>query len=292
MSNPINLFDYDADWALTENFLTPKSTPGYLTKEEVVAFFGTLGVDGVELKDEYWGNSSASQVKKLASDAGLPIFTYWSARDLVLPPDQQQAIVKHIHSLLDKTAEMGCKFASIVPALAKQGIPLSEQRAWLIEGLRQCAQYGGSIGLTLICENCDWDPIRPLMGRGADCRDICAAVDSPHFQLVYDVGAPLFVGEDPLATLPEMIPYAANVHLKNFRPVGSDEKVERYMVANGGQRYTGTLLDEGIVDIEAIVSQLHRVGYDGCFLIEYQGEDDPRSALRHNVDYLKRLLGK
>ena len=290
MRNAINLFDYCADWALKENFLTPRSTPGYLTREDVIAFFGTLGVDGVELKDEYWGTASAAHVKQLTSDTGLPIFTYWSARDLALPPDQQQAVVNDVRALLKKTVEMGSKIGSIVPALAKQGIPLSEQRSWLVEGLRQCAEYGGSIGLTLTCENCDWDPIRPLMGRASQCREICEAVDSPYFRLVYDVGAPLSVGEDPLATLQEMMPYAVNVHLKNFRRLGENEKVERYMEANDGQRYTGTLLDEGVVDIPAVVSELHRSGYEGCFLIEYQGEDDPRLALRHNLDYLKGLL--
>ena len=275
MRHAINLFDYDADWALKEDFITPRSTPGYLTREEILTFIGTLGVDGVELKDEYWGNCSAAHVKKLASDAGLPIFTYWSTRDLALPPDQQRAVVNGVRALLEKTAEMDSPYSSIIPALAKQGIPLSEQRAWLVEGLRQCAEYGGSVGLTLTSENCDWDPIRPLMGRGSQCREICEAVDSPHFRLVYDVGAPLFVGENPLDTLGEMIPYAVNVHLKNFRLLGSDEKVERYIQADDGRRFTGTVLDKGVVDIQAVVSELHRAGYEGSFLIEYQGEDDP-----------------
>ena len=292
MRNAINLFDYDADWALKEDFLTPRSTPGYLTREEVIAFFGTLEIDEVELKDEYWGKCSAAYIKQVTSEAGLPISTYWAARDLALPPDQQQAVVKGVCALMDKISEMGARYTSLVPALAKQGIPLSEQRDWLVEGLRQCAEYGGSIGLTLSCEDCDWDPIRPLMGGGRECREICEAVDSPHFRLVYDVGAPLFVGEDPLVTLREMMPYATNVHLKNYRPISPNEKVGRYLDANDGQRYTGALLDQGIVDIPAIVSELHRLGYDGPLLIEYQGEEDPRTALRYNLDYLKGLLAK
>ncbi len=290
MPHSITLFDYNADWALKENFLDPRSIPGYLTREEVLAFFGALGVAGAELSDDYWADCSAAQLKQLASDAGIAIFSYLFNTDLAVPSDQRRAVIDRVRSMLDRTAEMGAGFAFVLPLLTKQGIPLEEQRAWLVEGLRESAEHAGSVGVTIIFENCDWLPIRPLMGRGRDCVEICKAVDSPHFRLICDVGAPIFVEEDSLATLHEMIPYAAHVHLKNFRPLGSDEKVQRYIEADGGRRYYGTVLDAGIMDIKKIVSELHRLGYEQSLLIEYQGEDDPRPALEHNLEYLKGLL--
>lgn len=292
MPNPITLFDYNADWALKENFIEPKPTPGYLTREDVLAFFGTLSVDGVELRHDYWKDCSAAHLKQLAEDAGVPIFSYLFDDDLAVPPDQRPPVVDRVRSLLDRTVEMGARFAFFLPLLAKQGIPLEEQRGWVVDGLGQCAEHAGSADVTLICENCDWEPIRPLMGRGKDCRDICAAVDSPHFRLICDVGAPLFVLEDPVETLRVMAPYAAHIHLKNFRLVAPDEKSQRYREADDGQSYTGTVLDGGIVDIETIVSELRRLGYEGSLLIEYQGVDDPREPLRHNVECLKNLLSQ
>jgi hypothetical protein len=35
---------------------------------------------------------------------------------------------------------------------------------------------------------------------------------------------------------------------------------------------------------------LKRLNYDGYFLIEYQGEDDPRTAVTHNIEVLSQLL--
>ncbi len=291
MTNPITLFDYNTDWVLKEYSIEPGSGPGYLTREEVLAFYGTQPVDGMEIRHDYWRDCSPAHLKQLASDAGSPIFSYLFDTDLAVPPDMRPAVVDRVRFLLDRTAEMGAQYAFVLPVMAKQGLPLDDQRGWLADGLRECAEYGGSIGVMMICENCDWAPIRPLMGKAADCRDLCVTVDSPHFRLIADVGAPLFVEEDSLEALRTMLPYAAHVHLKNFRAVASDEKVQRVIQANSGQRYTGTLLDAGIVDIKAVVAELRSFGYEGALMVEYQGEDDPRPALEHNIKYLKGLLG-
>lgn len=292
MSNPITLFDYNTDFVLKDYAIEARTTPGYLTREEVLAFYGTQPVDGMEIRHDYWKDCSPGHLKKLASEAGLPIFSYLFDTDLALPPDQRPPVVDRVRSLLDRTAEMGARYAFVLPVMAKQGLPLDDQRGWLVDGLRESAEHGGSVGVTVISENCDWGPIRPLMGRGADCRDVCAKVDSPHFRLIADVGAPLFVEEDSLDALRTMLPYAAHVHLKNFRAVGAEENVHRFIEANSGQRYTGTLLDAGIVDIKAVVSELRSSGYEGALMVEYQGEDDPRPALEHNLEYLKGLLGE
>ena len=128
------------------------------------------------------------------------------------------------------------------------------------------------------------------MGRGIDCRDICAHVSSPAFRLTYDSAACVFVGDDSLSTLEEMSPYIAHVHLKNLRLLARHEHPDRSREADDGKRYTGTTLDSGIIPLDTIVMQLKRIGYTGYLQIEYQGEDDPRVALRHNVEYLRDLL--
>ncbi len=49
MSNRISLSDYNADWAYNGAFQEPREHPGYLTREDLVAYYGQLGVDGIEL---------------------------------------------------------------------------------------------------------------------------------------------------------------------------------------------------------------------------------------------------
>src|SRR5437016_5642251 len=93
--NKISLSDYNADWAYKEHFQHSRSHEGYLTREEVVAFYGTLGVEGIEYTHCYWADLPASYAKKLASDAGLSVVCYVFEVDLVQPPSLIQRAIEN-----------------------------------------------------------------------------------------------------------------------------------------------------------------------------------------------------
>ena len=291
---PIRLtcVDYNSDWALKERFFHPKPVPGYLTREEVIAFFGSLGLAGVELMHAYWDDYSPAKLKALTADAGLPIVSYIIFVDLIAPRTERRPALDAAFALLDRTAELGAPYTMLIAATQPSDAPLSQQRGWLAEGLRACAEHAAKVGVTVLAENIDFPPLRPLMGRGADCRDLCAAVASPTFRLIFDVCATVFVDEDPLDALQVMWPYVAHVHVKNCRQLPIGENAARALAAADGQRYAGADLDRGVIDIPLIVRELRRLKYDGHLLFEYQGEADPRVSMPHNLAYLRRLLSE
>ena len=290
MNYRINLTDYNSDWALKERYVDPREIDGYLSLEDVVASYASLGIDEVELMHAYWEDCSPAYVKKIWADAGLPIFSYIFFVDLALPAQARQQAIDTAFRLIDRTAELGASHAMLIPAEVKPHIPRQEQRSWLIEGLRRVAEYGDEVEVTLLSENCEYPPIRSLMGRGSDCCSICREVDSPGFRLIYDACCSVFVGENPIKTLHDMEPYITHVHLKNYTPVASDENVLRYRVSDSGQRYAGCLLNEGVSNIPEILAELKQLDYAGDLLLEYQGEVDPREALPANIEYLRGLL--
>ena len=290
MRNRITLTDYDGDWALREGYQEPRSKAGFLTREELVRSYGILGVDGIQITHFYWRECSPAYVRNLVTECGLPIVCHLFEGDLTLPASDRQPSLDCVFSLLDRTVELGAPLAMIIPAFVKEGVPLEEQRSWLIEGLRLCAEHAESLGLTLLTENFDDPPAWPLMSRGAACREICAAVDSPAYRIIYDSGAPLIVGENPLDALKEMAPFVAQVHFKNSRRLKSEVEAERYYRSQGGHQYAGTDLDTGEVDLRLIMTELNRMQYEGFILIEYQGVEDPRTALPHNIGYLRHLM--
>ena len=285
----ISLSDYNADWVYKGTFQIPRSHPGYLTREELVEFYGTLGVDGIEFTHSYWGDCKASYARELASDNGLPVVCYVFGADLTRPPETLSAAVDDARRLLDRTAELGAGLCMITPGEVKPGVPLSEQRKWMINGLRACAEHALNIGVTACIENLDYPPCRLLTGRGSQCRDICAEVDSPGLRLIFDCGATLLVDEDAVETLRAMSPYVAHVHVKNSRLLAPEEHPQRFLVSDAGHRYMGTVLDGGAARIDLVLEELKRRNYAGFLLVEYQGEDDPRPACQHNVDYLRTL---
>jgi sugar phosphate isomerase/epimerase len=98
------------------------------------------------------------------------------------------------------------------------------------------------------------------------------------------------VEEDPLATLREMVPYIAHVHLKGIRQLAPSEKAERELQSVSGRRFTGTLLEVGDIAIEPIIAELRRIEYNGYLLIEYKGTNDPRSVMKHSIAHLCELI--
>ena len=290
MSNLISISDYAAEWAINDYHVEPRSQDGYLSREEVVTFLGTLEIDGIELSHGYWADYDIRRLKQLADDAGVAVFSYVGGADLAVPPSQLQQPLDIVFMLLDRAASLGARSIFLLPEISKPDLPLADQQSWLIEGLGRAAERAQSMNLTILCENIDYPPMRPLMGRGSQCRDICAGIDSPAFRLIYDVAAPLFVNEDPFATLEQMGPYVGHVHVKNFRQLSSGEQANRVLEGNDGRRYTGTTLDAGVIAIPEILKAVGKREYKGTIQIEYQGVDDPRRALKHNVEYFHRLL--
>ncbi len=291
MRTRITVIDYNCDWILKDHNLVARSTPGELTREQVIEFLGTLDVDGIELVHGYWQDYSVGHLKKLVDDCGLPIVCYIFFVDLAQPRALRSDVVDHVKAMVDRIAELGAPFGMIVPGIAKDEFSLDQQRAWMIDGLRHCAEHAAQMSITLLAENIDDPPARPLMGRAPDCVDVCAEVNSPAFRLIYDAGATMILHEDPIEALRTMAPYIAHVHVKNDRRVGPLESVHRCINSEQAVRYTGTNLDEGEADLKPVLRELDRLGYDGAIAIEYQGEGDPRKTLPHNVQCLRQLLG-
>ena len=292
IKNKISIFDYDFDWVLKDYNIHPRPTPGILSRQDIVSFCGTLGVDGIEIRHDYWADCTPSTIRKLCDDAGLPIVSYLFDADLAVPKSDRRKAIDQVYRLTDRTAELGATRVFLIPGIFKGEWPLDQQRSWLIEGLNDCAERARSMGVTLLSENIDYLPVRPFMGKGADCAKICAEVDSAGFRLIYDVCAPLFVEEDSLETLRVMAPYMAHVHLKNSRPLALGETKLRQLETISGKMFTGTLLTEGSVNLPPILAELKQLNYDGYFLIEYQGEEDPREAVTRNIELLSQLLNE
>lgn len=289
MRNKITVSDYCSDWVIKDKYVDPKPTLGYLDVKEVIGYYSSLEVDAVELGDTYWCDYDPKDVKRICEDAGFPIYSYNIFSDFALPDEYRKTSVEQVRRLLDRTAALGAGKALIFPLTLKMNIDMDTQRSWLVEGLREGAEYAKSIGIKLCIENWD-DPIgRPLMGSISQIIGLYKDVDSEGLALIYDDGATPFVKDDPIAMLREIAPYVEHIHIKNCRKVHPYEKIERSRADDEGQRFTGTLLSEGMIDIPKVLEEVKKIDYSGYISIEYQGMDFPVHALRKNIEYYNEL---
>jgi sugar phosphate isomerase/epimerase len=71
-----------------------------------------------------------------------------------------------------------------------------------------------------------------------DLLRICKALESPWVGVTLDAGNPLSVGEDPLEFARLLLPYLANVHLKDYRMINTPQ----------GYRLVHCAIGDGVVD--------------------------------------------
>src|SRR4029079_19418257 len=121
--------------------------PGYMTPEEVIESYRSLDVNGVEIREDYWGDCTPKYLRSITWEQGLPINCYVFTVDLSLPgAELRQQATNRVCRLLDKTAELGAKIAMIFPAEIKPGLEVKQLRGWAIEGLSNCADYARKSG--------------------------------------------------------------------------------------------------------------------------------------------------
>ncbi len=83
--------------------------------------------------------------------------------------------------------------------------------------------------------------------------------------------------------------YAYMVHFKDFRYALND--TEGFVYGPDNFRFVGTALGEGKVDLAACIAALKGVGFNGWLSLEYEGEEDPMTAVPRSLEYARALLG-
>lgn len=130
---------------------------------------------------------------------------------------------------------------------------------WVIDSLQQCLAAAERCGVLLGLEN-HWG-----LGRTPEgVVKIIEAIDSPWLQATLDTGNFL---EDPYDKLEMMAPYAVLVQAKTY--------------------YGGGLWYAVELDYPRIAAMLRRHDYRGYVSLEFEGQEDPVTAIPKSLDMLR-----
>ncbi|MEO2091498.1 MAG: sugar phosphate isomerase/epimerase family protein, partial [Gemmataceae bacterium] len=134
---------------------------------------------------------------------------------------------------------------------------------WAIDGLTACLKTAEKCGVTLGLEN-HWG-----LGRTPEgVARIVDAVKSPWLQVTLDTGNFL---EDPYAKLEKLAGKTVLLQAKTYY--------------GGGTWYT---LD---LDYEKIAGIMRKAGYTGYVSLEFEGKDDPKTAVPKSLELLRKCFG-
>jgi len=134
--------------------------------------------------------------------------------------------------------------------------------AWCIESIKACVPAAEKAGVMMVLEN-HWG----VTLKTESVLKIIAGVNSPWLGLNLDIGN---FPDDPYPEIEKLAPHAAYVHFKTY--------------FGGGEYYTLNL------DYKRIAGMLKKNGYKGYVSLEFEGKEDPETAVAKSLDVMRNAF--
>jgi sugar phosphate isomerase/epimerase len=253
--------------------------------EKVIDEAAKLGVEGIDIlhrQMEGEDNGYLQKLKKHAFVNGIA-FTCLSIHQSFVSPDKEflKKEIAHTVHCIELAANMGIpclrlnsgrwntiksfdelmKNRGVEPILA--GYTEADGFKWCIESIQECLPAAEKYGVLLALEN-HWG----LCSTPEGMLRIKKAIDSPWLGLLLDTGNFL---ENPYDKLEMIAPQTSFVQAKTYY--------------GGGEWYS---LD---LDYKRIISILRKVNYHGYVSLEFEGKEDPFTAVPKSIEMLRQAMG-
>ena len=242
--------------------------PPTMTLDDFIRLCADLDLDGTELTSYYFPKDFDEDylihIKQLTFKLGLDISGTAIANDFCLPPGEaRDKTLAHTRKWIDYAALMGAPVIRIFAGNVPDGE--SEQAAIdrCAAGINESLDYAAQKGVFLALENHGGITATP-----AQMLKIIEQVkDSPWFGVNFDGGN--FRTADPYSDLAKIAPYAINAQLKTD-------------LAPGGKRED--------TDLARVVKILADANYRGYIVLEYEGTEDPQTAVPRHIETLRKII--
>jgi sugar phosphate isomerase/epimerase len=252
--------------------------------EKCIDLAGEMGFDAVEILHRQMKDESPGYLQKLKQRAflnGLCLNGFSTHQGFLYPrKEDRQKNVDHTIRCIELAYAMGIptmrvntgtwrtsknfdelmKNRGIEPPLP--GYTDEDGYKWVIDGLTACLKSAEKCGVTLALEN-HWG-----LGRTPEgVLKIVDAINSPWLRVTLDTGNFL---EDPYDKLEKLAPQAVLVQAKTYY--------------GGGLWYTLEL------DYDRIAKLLRKHHYKGFVSLEFEGKEDPTTAVPKSLQLLRKAF--
>jgi sugar phosphate isomerase/epimerase len=182
----------------------------------------------------------------------------------------------------------GAKTVRIFAGDVKEGMDFESARQWIVEGLCDASSMAHPAGIRLALENHGQlagksDQLIPLVEQVRQITGTSCLTLNP------DTGNFLLVDESSVSSLIAALPLASMVHLKDFRRVDVDAPGASYH-SLAGNAFAGVRLGSGDVDVAGCLSAIRDQGFDGWVSLEYEGDEDPLTAIPASLEVVRNLV--
>ncbi len=243
-----------------------------MTLDDFIRLCADLDLDGTELTSYYFpkdfNDDYLIHIKQLTFKLGLDISGTAINNDFCLPPgEKRQEALAHTRKWIDHSALMGAPVIRIFAGYLPQGDTEQAAIERCAEGINESLEYAAKKGVFLALENHGGLTATPEMML----KIIGLVKESPWFGVNFDGGN--FDSMDPYRDLTAIAPYAINAQLKTTVHIGG-KKVGKEVDA----------------DLARTVHILADAGYRGYIVLEYEGKEDPKTAVPRHIAEIRKLI--
>ena len=265
---------------------------------EFVPFFLPFVNENNELNRELIDN-----VREKCKNSDIEISTYSVNADIIKPDrDERAAEIYRVKKHIDVAHHLGLKrmrhdIASFRRPFSTNGmINFIRELPLMVEGTRELHDYAASLGIHTTLEN------HGFFVNGSDRMIMLIdALDRPEIKMTLDVGNFLCVDEISEAAVRKCIQYADIIHLKDFYIREKSDLSNQAEMFNcndgswfetmGGKLLRGSILGQGDLNLNVILSIIKSSGFDGYISLEFEGmelcEQGTEISLQMAQDRLK-----
>ena len=216
----------------------------------------------------------AGSLKKAADDNAVKIndfaFSAWDGSIGGSPTNEadHSAYFEQIQKMLDFANTVGCRKGIILSGLAVKGASSEAMVGNLKKAYRKAIEMAAKAGVTVVLE-----PLNSLVDHAGYFLDgtkeaarIIREINSPNLKLLYDVYHMQIMQGNILDFIEKNIDI-----IGHFHSAGVPGRAELF---------------DTEVNYPAIIRRIDKLGYDGCFGLEYFPKLDHTESLKRTLEYL------
>jgi len=242
--------------------------PPELTLEDFIADCARFGLEGTEPTSYYFPKDVTfdylRSLKHLTFRLGLDISGTAVGNDFCHPPGpERDEQIAHVKRWIEYAEVLGAPVIRIFSGRPRAEQTLEEAHRLAVQGIEECCDYAGRHGVFLALENHGG-----LTKEVDGMLKLIADVKSPWFGVNFDSGN--FTSADPYADLARIAPYTLNAQIKVVIRTPDRKKVPS--------------------DFDRLAKILSDAGYRGYIVLEYEENEDPRTACPRYLEKLREAF--
>jgi sugar phosphate isomerase/epimerase len=233
---------------------------GEMSLDDVLDFCASTGFEGVDLTGYYFpgypeapSDEYIFHIKRKAFRLGIDLGCTGVRNDFTwADPLKREGEKKLVKDWIKVAAKLGAPGVRIFAGvLSKEDFSWDERAKWIVDDIRECADYGKENGVMIALQN-HYDFIK----SAAEIEKILKMIDHSWVGLMLDIGS--YHSPDPYADIAVTSKYAITWQMKE-KVFVNDSQVE--------------------TDYEKVISIVKQCGYRGYLPLETLGDGDPFSKV-------------